>query len=280
MSQMLLFPDPRPLVERLGPDFFRRLPETPGVYLMRDCTETVLYVGKAKNLRKRLSSYRVANPDRMRRRHLRLLREVQRIELEPCPDDAAALARESALLRSLRPKFNRAGTWPGAPRFLAWRITSTGLELAVIPKPEADWRSYGPLGITAIHLRAALARLIWCAAFSDSGAVGLPEGWFAGRQCEMYTIPHRNRQEMRLDKAAERLGNYFAGQAEHLREWALACTSSWTHPFDLSVRDGDLETLNQFAERTFNTKRVAEVFGFGVPPLGGGAFEFPRAHPL
>ena len=35
-TQQLLFPDPRPLVERLGRDFFRRLPECPGVYLMRD----------------------------------------------------------------------------------------------------------------------------------------------------------------------------------------------------------------------------------------------------
>ena len=43
---------------------------------MRDVTDTVLCVGKAKNLRKRLGSYRVANPDRMPRRHLRLLRAL------------------------------------------------------------------------------------------------------------------------------------------------------------------------------------------------------------
>jgi hypothetical protein len=73
MKQMLLFPDPRPLVERLGRDFFRQAPERSGVYLMRDSSDTVLYVGKAKNLRKRLGSYRVANPDRMARRHLRML---------------------------------------------------------------------------------------------------------------------------------------------------------------------------------------------------------------
>jgi excinuclease ABC subunit C len=80
---------------------------------MRDQADTVLYVGKAKNLRKRLSSYRVANPDRLRRRHLRLLRVVQRIELRPCDSEASALASESTLLRTLRPQFNRAGTWPG-----------------------------------------------------------------------------------------------------------------------------------------------------------------------
>src|SRR5258708_657064 len=126
MTQVLLFPDPRPLVERLGPEFFRDAPQAAGVYLMRDRFDTVLYVGKAKNLRKRLASYRVANPDRMPRRHLRLLRAVERIELRPCADESAALATESILLRTLRPRFNRAGTWPGALRFLAWRVTGSG----------------------------------------------------------------------------------------------------------------------------------------------------------
>src|SRR5947209_6768386 len=117
MKQLLLFPDPRPLVERFGSDFFRQAPECAGVYLMRGAGETVLYVGKAKNLRKRLGSYRVANPDRMPRRRLRLLRAVVKIELQECADESAALAREAELLRTLRPRFNRAGTWPGTPRF-------------------------------------------------------------------------------------------------------------------------------------------------------------------
>src|SRR6266851_3829785 len=43
-AQQLLFPDPQPLVERLGCDFFRVLPECPGVYLMRDECEVILYV--------------------------------------------------------------------------------------------------------------------------------------------------------------------------------------------------------------------------------------------
>jgi hypothetical protein len=90
-----LFPDPQPLVERLGRDFFRQLPESPGVYLMCDGAGVVLYVGKAKNLRKRLNGYRVANSDRMARRHLRLLRAVARIELQACADERAALMTEA-----------------------------------------------------------------------------------------------------------------------------------------------------------------------------------------
>jgi hypothetical protein len=96
--QQKFWPDPQPLVERLGSAFFRRLPENPGVYLMHGPDETILYVGKARNLRHRLSSYRVANPDRVPRRTLRLLRMVTRIAWEECGDEAAALRRESELL--------------------------------------------------------------------------------------------------------------------------------------------------------------------------------------
>ena len=138
MKQLLLFPDPRPLAERLGRDFFRQAPQSAGVYLMRDAADTVLYVGKAKNLRQRLGSYRVANPDRLPRRHLRLLRAVVRIELHECPDEPAALAREAELLRALRPKFNRAGTWPAPVRFLAWRCAGQELQLAIVENPDDD----------------------------------------------------------------------------------------------------------------------------------------------
>src|SRR5215831_4953529 len=137
--QLLMFPDPRPLVERLGAEFFRQLPERAGVYLMRDAKDGVLYVGKAKNLRQRLNAYRVANPDRMARRHLRLLRAVVRIELELCPDERAALARESELLRTLKPRFNRAGTWQGPNRFFLWRRMAEQLQLAVAGAPKEGW---------------------------------------------------------------------------------------------------------------------------------------------
>ena len=178
MTQILLFPDPSPLVERLGRDFFRQLPERPGVYLMRGPADTPLYIGKAKNLRKRLGSYRVANPDRMPRRHLRLLRAVERIEIQECPDERAALEREAQLLRTLRPRFNRAGTWPAAPKFLAWKLTDACLQLAVLAAPESGWRLHGPLGAGAWHLRTALLRLLWFALRPAQGISQMPAGWF------------------------------------------------------------------------------------------------------
>ena len=153
MAQMLLFPDPRPIVERLGTDFFRSAPEEPGVYLMRDRAGIVVYVGKAKNLRKRLASYRVANPERMRRRHLRLLHTVERIELKTCENETAAIAKEAALLRSLRPRFNRAGTWPGKPKWVGCRCSEMSLEFSVSEEAPTGWGWYGPLGSSAYVLR-------------------------------------------------------------------------------------------------------------------------------
>ena len=55
MRQLLLIPDPKPLEQRLGRRFFLEAPQQPGLYLMRDAADRVLYVGNAKNLRQRLS---------------------------------------------------------------------------------------------------------------------------------------------------------------------------------------------------------------------------------
>ena len=87
MSPTLLFPDPLPLDERLGGKFFRRAPDRTGVYLMKDADDRVLYVGKAVDLKRRLNNYRVANPDRMPRRHLRMVRQVARIEFQFCANE-------------------------------------------------------------------------------------------------------------------------------------------------------------------------------------------------
>ena len=179
--QQLLFPDPRPLVERLGREFFRELPECPGVYLLRDAGNAVLYVGKAKNLRRRIGTYRVANPDRLARRQLRLLRAVARIELEPCANESVALAREAELLRELRPRFNRAGTWPGKARFLAWRCIDETIFFAVVENPADGWQRSGPMGGGAIHLRAALARLVWFAVNPELTITAMPAGWMHNR---------------------------------------------------------------------------------------------------
>lgn len=122
--QLWLLPPPRPLVDRFGDTFFRELPIGPAVYLMCGATEGVLYVGKAKNLRNRLSSYRVANPERLPRRIIRLLHQVTRIEWDECPTETAARQREELLIAVLAPRFNRAGKVFERPTNLQASVTT------------------------------------------------------------------------------------------------------------------------------------------------------------
>jgi len=219
----------------LGEAFFRQLPEAPGVYLMCGAGDAVLYVGKARNLRHRLSSYRVANPDRLPRRLLRLLHRIERIDWETCEDEAGALQREAALLLSLKPRFNRAGVWPKPRRFLAWRVRPDGLELAVTERPEPGWHSVGPSGAMMTYIYRALVRLLWQQMQPKRGLAGMPAGWFDGAHGPQVLIPPSS--AMPAAAAAEFLAMLAAGDSEEVQRRLvpagnvfeqLACDEDWT----------------------------------------------------
>jgi predicted GIY-YIG superfamily endonuclease len=259
-SQTLLIPDPRPLVERLGEEFFRQLPARPGVYLMQDATGLVLYVGKAKDLRQRLGHYRVANPDRMGRRHLRLLRQVVRIELQECPDEMAALAQEAELLRTLKPKFNRAGVWPATPRFLVWRRAKRTLDLAITETPVMGWQVFGPFGSGVIYLRSALVRLFWYALNPGSGSTTMPQGWLHGRLGAIVSI---EADHSGVDLVLAKL---FEGDTDGFVTWIGERTGSLAKGYELEIREGDLETVTRFMQA-----KARRTLPFHTQDPGGAA---------
>lgn len=81
----------------------RLLPEDPGVYLYHDAAGAVLYVGKAKNLRKRVNSYFTKALDA--RKHAMVLR-IANIEVFSVSSEQEALAFEERLIKLHRPPFN------------------------------------------------------------------------------------------------------------------------------------------------------------------------------
>jgi predicted GIY-YIG superfamily endonuclease len=189
LIQPRLIPDPQPLVEKLGREFFRALPARPGVYFLRSRAESVLYIGKAKSLRQRLCSYRVVNPDRMPRRILRLVHLVESIVFEECADETAALSREAELLWKLRPKFNRAGVWRPTERFVAWRAEASGIELGVLSTATDGWISLGAFRSRARFVMQALGRIAWCRMQPARGLAGMPCGWWRGRADDRLWVP-------------------------------------------------------------------------------------------
>jgi predicted GIY-YIG superfamily endonuclease len=256
MGQLLLIPDARPLEKRLGEKFFRQAPRRPGVYLMRDETGNVVYVGKAKDLRQRLNNYRVANPDRMPRRHLRMVREVKRIEFQFCPTESSALKHEAKLLRSLRPKFNRAGVWPGKARFIVWRLQDSRLEMTVVDTPEPGWQRFGPLGGNAMYLHRTLARMLWLACNPGCGLSELPAGWVHGRHMGQTLIDCGDA----AGDAWRELETFFWGPAEQFLLWL---GSKFTHrvlPFERALIDSEMEVLAEFgAKHRPNTDSASQL---------------------
>ena len=79
-------------------------PQRPGVYRMLDENGKVLYVGKAKNLRRRLENY--AHPERTCIRIQRMISQIQRIEIIETTTESEAFLLENDLIKRLKPYYN------------------------------------------------------------------------------------------------------------------------------------------------------------------------------
>lgn len=80
-----------------------RVPETSGVYLMKDKAGEIIYIGKAKSLRKRLLSYLVRE---LSDKTIMMMSNVDDIEYRLTPTESFALLLEANLIRQYKPKYN------------------------------------------------------------------------------------------------------------------------------------------------------------------------------
>ena len=96
---------------KFGADFLSGLPQSPAVYLFKDEAGDVLYAGKAKNIRRRLSGYRNASRRKAHRKMRTLVREAHCVEVRLQVSEAEALLVENQLIRELRPPYNVEGAF-------------------------------------------------------------------------------------------------------------------------------------------------------------------------
>lgn len=277
-QQLHLFPAARPLAERFGADFFRSVPESPGVYFFCGADAGVLYVGKARNLRRRLGSYRSALPERLPRKLRRLLAFVSRIHWDECLDEAAAIERERELLLTLKPKFNTVGTYPSPEVFIHWRTTEHGIALDCdeestlsrnrsaefllgsmkegrdAPSGNAALQScFGPVS-GGRFLHGAILRLLWWTLHPALGWEWMPKA--------LHPIKASSAWEFASDPAeaeeiARRLNEFFQGISPELVEWFVG-SAAWRPPFERAWIARDALLLFEYFER-LTSDAVAEL---------------------
>lgn len=84
--------------------FLKTVPHKPGVYRMLSAEGTILYIGKAKDLRNRVSSYFRSNPASARIRAM--VKQIQAIQITLTNTEAEALLLESNLIKEHKPHYN------------------------------------------------------------------------------------------------------------------------------------------------------------------------------
>ncbi len=90
------------------PDFHAQIkdwPTDPGIYLMRDIAQRILYVGKAKNLRNRIRSY-FQKAETLTAKTRILMKKVVSIEFQVTQTELEALLLECNLIKKHRPRYN------------------------------------------------------------------------------------------------------------------------------------------------------------------------------
>lgn len=148
---------PDALIEKV-----RALPDTPGVYLMKDRLGRIIYVGKANSLKKRVSSYFQAGRARALRHQpkirtlIEMIVDLETIEVKSEPE---ALLLEGKLIKQWRPRYNTDFT--DDKRFLLVRLDMEAeMPRFVLTRFKKDTRSryFGPFAHSGL-LRKTLASM-------------------------------------------------------------------------------------------------------------------------
>ncbi len=242
----------------------RRLTHKPGVYQMKDRLGQVIYVGKAKDLKKRVSTYfqasrkmAVAQP-----KVLAMLDLIHDFEIIIVNSEAEALLLEGQLIKKFKPRYNTDFT--DDKRFLLVRIDpreSLPRFRLTRNRTDSNSRYYGPFAHST-HLRKTLTELRrrFGILLSDASPVELPDGrWrlYDDARAEIYE--HDN--EITAEQYSERLGaacEFLEGKA---REWLSelktemkAASAAQRYEEAASLRDR-IDALQRTASRTRKFER-------------------------
>ena len=125
----------------MPPIDLKTIPEDPGCYLFKDSGGTIIYIGKAKNLKKRVSSYFVKQHDHPKTELL--VQAITDVEYFATDSEIEALILENNLVKKNKPKYNI--NLKDSKRYAYLRLTNEKFPRLVIARQKRDDGTYfGP----------------------------------------------------------------------------------------------------------------------------------------
>ncbi len=267
----------------------RQLPDKPGVYLMKDRLGRIIYVGKAKALKKRVSSY--FTPSRAMTYHpkiralIEMIADFETIEVKSEPE---ALLLEGKLIKQWKPKYNTDFT--DDKRFLLVRVDlSQELPRFALTRFKKEDRSryFGPFAHSGL-LRKTLAQMRrqFGILLGDATPQRLPDGrWqlYDDVRQEIYAFTNETTTEdyrQRVEDACAFLDGKSREWLETLRAEMLAAAEK--HEFEKAAELRDVVfALQKTLAKTRSFERydhtapapdeeamrlLGEALGLGKPP--------------
>lgn len=198
-------------------EILKKLPTVPGVYLHKDKNGTIIYVGKAINLRSRVRSYFGKNVDSTKTDRLR--RRIEDIEIITTDTELEALLLENTLIKKHKPQYNiRLKDDKRYPYIkVTWKDPFPRVE--VTRRMERDGsRYFGPYtSVWAVHQTLDLLRKIFPYLTCDRVITGNDSRaclYFDIKLCNGPCIGHVNREEYRA--VIKQLMDFLNGRSDHI----------------------------------------------------------------
>ena len=248
------------------------LPYAPGVYIMRDKTDKVIYVGKAKKLKNRVSQYFQDTASHTPKTRI-MVSKIDHFEVIVAASEFEALVLECSLIKRYMPKYNILLKDDKGYPYLRLNMKEPYPKITMVSKLSDDGAAYyGPYGSRGVTqnvmdaIRLTL-RLPDCGKqFPRDIGKDRPCLNYHMNQCEGWCQPNRGYRDYRnrMEQAKQLLGGNYKAVAEDIRSQMLTAAENLEFELAASLRDrlNAVEALGQRQLVTAGSLADTDVIGY------------------
>lgn len=248
------------------------LPLAPGVYIMRDKNDVVIYVGKAKKLKNRVSQYFQDAASHSPKTRM-MINKIERFDVIVASSEFEALVLESTLIKRHKPKYNILLKDDKGYPYLRLDAKECYPKITMVGKTADDGAIYygpfGSRGITQELLDAILMTLMLpdCnREFPRDIGKGRPCLNYHMKQCEGWCQKGRDQEEYlaRIEQAKQLLQGNFKQVSKEIKQQMLDAADAMNFELAAGLRDRlkAIESLGQKQLVTAGTMADTDVIGF------------------